>query len=82
MKKYCYCVDCKRIFESQEKCSYCSGENISELAIKSPVNVLGTKLKGNVFSMSGDTIKVLVRGEGKGNKFIKEYKAEQLKKVL
>lgn len=82
MKKYYYCLDCKRILGSDDKCSYCNGENLKELAAKAPVNVLGSKLKGNVLTTKDDVIRVLVRGEGKNNNSIKEYNAEQLQKVL
>lgn len=82
MKRYYYCLDCKRIFGTGEKCSYCGGENIKGLAAKAPVNVLGSKLKGNVLSTNGDMINVLIRGEGKNNKTIREYSADQLKKIL
>jgi hypothetical protein len=82
VKKYYYCLDCKRIIGSDDKCSYCSGENFKELNSKTPVSVLGSKLKGNVLSTKDDTIRVLIRGEGKNNNTIKDYKAEQLKKVL
>lgn len=81
MSNLYYCLDCKRIFSDVDKCAYCSGENIKELATNAPVNVIGSKLKGKVLNIKGDMIRILIKGDG-GSKMVKEYKSEQLRKVL
>ncbi|WP_017416248.1 MULTISPECIES: hypothetical protein [Clostridium] len=81
MNKIYYCVDCKRIGSNSEKCSYCNGSYLKEIVQGSPVNVIGTKQKGKVLKVEQDRVKLIVIDEAK-NKLIKEYKIEQLKKVL
>ncbi|MPM70201.1 hypothetical protein SDC9_117154 [bioreactor metagenome] len=81
MNKIYYCVDCKRIVSNNEKCCYCNGSYLKEIVQGSPVNVIGTKQKGKVLKVEQDRVKLIVIDEAK-NKLIKEYKIEQLKKVL
>ncbi len=81
MHKLYYCQDCKRVFKNEEKCLYCESGNIKEMKKNSPVNVLGTKQKGRVLKIVEDTVKLLIITEAK-EQLIKEYKAENLKKVL
>jgi len=81
MDNYEYCDDCKRIFIENSSCPFCESTQVSELYVKSPVNILGTKVKGRVFKLSSDGIKVLVV-DAQNNKSIRDYDASKLKKVL
>ncbi|ARC85444.1 hypothetical protein U732_1344 [Clostridium argentinense CDC 2741] len=81
MSKLYYCVDCKRLIKSSEKCDYCNGSFLKAITNGTPVNVIGTKQKGKVLKVEDSTVKLIVIDEAK-NKLIKEYKAEQLRKVL
>lgn len=81
MRKVYYCVQCKRLTTNEDKCNYCNGDHIKEVLQGCPVNVIGTKQKGKVLKIEEDKIKLIVIDEAK-NKLIKEYKVEDLKKVL
>jgi hypothetical protein len=81
MNKLYYCSQCKRVINDEWKCSYCSGEEVKELAIGAPVNVIGSKLKGNVLKISGDNVSLVIRDES-NNKFVREYSADKIRKIL
>ncbi|GAA0123572.1 MAG: hypothetical protein KID00_12290 [Clostridium argentinense] len=81
MSKLYYCVDCKRLFDNPEKCQYCDGNFLKVITNGTPVNVIGSKQKGRVLKVSGDMVKLIVIDEA-NNKIIKEYKVDQLRKVL
>lgn len=81
MDKLYYCADCKRIFNNDSKCEYCNGENINELKIGKSVNVIDTKLKGKVLKIHGNNVKLILRDE-QNNKYLKEYAADKLRKIL
>jgi hypothetical protein len=81
MSKLYYCNECKRVISSSDSCSYCGSIYINELAVGAPVNVIGTKLKGRVLKINGNTARLLIRDEG-NNKFIREYEEKNLRKVL
>lgn len=81
MSKLYYCVDCKRLVKSSEKCDYCNSSFLKAITNGAPVNVIGTKQKGKVLKVEDSTVKLIVIDEAK-NKLIKEYEVEQLRKVL
>lgn len=81
MSKLYYCLDCKRVFHNEDQCEYCSGNAIKEIRKDSPVNVLGSKLKGRVLKIEPDAVWLLLVNEF-NERYIKDYKAEELKKVL
>lgn len=81
MNKLYYCNECMRVVNSSDNCSYCSSNLIYELAVGSPVNVIGTKLKGKVLKIKDNTARLLIRDEG-NNKFIREYTMDKIKKIL
>lgn len=81
MDRLYYCGKCKRVITNEMVCNYCEGDDIRELVIKTPVNVIGTKIKGNILKMKNGKVNLIVRDEF-NNKFIKEYSPEQLRKVL
>jgi hypothetical protein len=81
MNKLYYCGECKRVVTSSESCSYCSSSLISELSVGASVNIIGTKIKGKVLKVSGNTARLLIRDEG-NNKLIKEYGVDKLRKVI
>jgi hypothetical protein len=80
MNKLFYCLNCKRIFAQEGECSYCSNTNIKGLVKNSPVNVIGSKLKGRVLKID-EKVRLLIIDEN-NTKIIREYEAEKLRKVL
>lgn len=80
MDKLYYCVDCKRVIK-EETCGYCKSEDVKELVVGAPVNVIGSKLKGNVLKIKDDNVRLLIRDES-NNRFIREYEADKVRKVL
>lgn len=80
MGKLYYCSDCKRVFKD-EHCQYCDESDVFELTEGAPVNIIGTKLKGKVLKIKDSSARLLIRDES-NNKYIKEYEAEKLKKIL
>jgi RNA polymerase subunit RPABC4/transcription elongation factor Spt4 len=81
MRKVYYCVQCKRLITNEDKCNYCDGDYIKEVFQGCPVNIIGTKQKGKVLKIEDEKIKLIVIDEAK-NKLVKEYKVEELKKIL
>ncbi|AKN33685.1 hypothetical protein Ccar_23820 [Clostridium carboxidivorans P7] len=81
MGKVYYCVECKRVIENDKVCDYCKSENLKQLTIKAPVNVIGTKVKGKVFKLKDGKVDILIRNEA-NEKLLKEYEPAQLKKLL
>ncbi|MBB6218536.1 DNA-directed RNA polymerase subunit RPC12/RpoP [Anaerosolibacter carboniphilus] len=81
MDKLYYCLDCKRIFTETNGCSYCASQNTKALVKSAPVNVIGTKTKGNVLKIQGDMVQLLLVDE-KNNRYIKEFQADKIRKVL
>lgn len=81
MAKLYYCVECRKVEQASSKCGNCQSEKIKLLKVGTPVNVTGTKIKGKVFKIQEDEVKLLVINEAK-EKLIKGYKYENLKKIL
>ncbi len=81
MDKLYYCLDCKGIFTEPNECRYCASQSIKPLVKNAPVNILGTKTKGNVLKIKGDMVQLLLVDE-KHNRYIKEFQAEKIRKVL
>ena len=81
MDKVYYCMDCKRVIESDKVCDYCKSENLKQLTIKAPVNVIGTKTKGKVFKLKDGKVDVLIKSEA-NEKLLKAYAPAQLRKLL
>ncbi|MBU3142396.1 hypothetical protein [Clostridium sp. CF012] len=76
-----YCKKCKRVIANETQCDYCGHSEVNRLMQGTSVNIMGTKEKGKVFKISDETVKVIVIDLAK-NKLVKEYKAEQLKKIV
>lgn len=81
MEKLWYCLQCRRVFKSEGECPYCKSIFTKELSKNSPVNVLGSKTKGKVLKIEDGRAKLLIISENK-EKFIKEYEADKLRKIL
>lgn len=81
MDNFSYCVDCRRIAKFNGQCSYCQSKKIKELHRKTPVNVIGTKIKGRVLNAKDQMLEILYIDENK-NTYVKPYEAEKLQKVL
>ncbi|ABR49465.1 hypothetical protein Amet_3337 [Alkaliphilus metalliredigens QYMF] len=82
MSNLYYCVDCRRVANVNEGCAYCKSDNIKGLARKAPVNVIGTKVKGNVLGVSNDMVNLLCAVAGGNTKDIRQYEVKQLRKIL
>lgn len=76
-----YCLDCRRIFDFDDKCIYCNSENLKELKKNSPVNVIGSKVKGRILRAEGDIVSLIIITEN-NEKVIKKYEISKLRKVL
>lgn len=81
MFKLYYCLDCRRIFSAEEECTYCKSKSTKVLARNSPVNVIGSKLKGKVISTGQNIARILFVDENR-NRSIKEYEAAKIRKIL
>lgn len=81
MEKLNYCLECRKIFISENLCTYCSSKSIKELAKKSPVNISGTKTKGKYLGIKQGLAEVLLMDESK-NKTVKCFEISKLKKIL
>lgn len=81
MKKIYYCSNCKRVTLNEDACEYCKGENLLQLRLGRAVNVIGSKVKGELFKVKDDKVELIIKDQISG-KIIKEYAASELKKVL
>jgi hypothetical protein len=81
VSKLYYCMYCKRVFNVDAACEYCSGNNVKELVKNSSVNIIGSKLKGKVVKVEHGKARLLIKDEN-NNKYIKEYDAAVIRKVL
>lgn len=81
MDKLFYCTNCLRVVKENDTCSYCKGKDLKELDVNAPVNVIDSKLKGKVLKIKDGSVRLLIR-DGSNNKFIKEYKNEEIRKIL
>ena len=76
-----YCKKCKRVITNETQCDYCGHSEVNRLMQGTSVNIIGTKEKGKVFKISDEIVKVIIIDLAK-NKIVKEYKAQQLKKIV
>lgn len=81
MAKLYYCAKCRRVEKSSTKCDFCDSDNVKFLKIGAPVNVIGTKQKGKIFKIKENEVKLIIINANK-ERVIKEYKPEELQKVL
>ncbi|MBM7615490.1 hypothetical protein [Alkaliphilus hydrothermalis] len=81
MENLFYCLDCRRIFDSVEECTYCKSGNFKKLLKMAPINVIGTKHKGNVLRVKDQTVSVLLVDLQK-QRYIKEFKASEIQKII
>lgn len=76
-----YCTKCSRVFNTKKDfCPYCESIHFSKLKKNAPVNVIGTKVKGRVFKILGETALLIVITENK-EKLLKEYPIKELRKI-
>ncbi|MGL5616853.1 MAG: hypothetical protein ACRDD2_11590 [Sarcina sp.] len=76
-----YCSKCSRVFKENDNCPYCSEGHGVILKKNAPVNVIGTKVKGNLFKVSDEKVFLLVKTENK-EKILKEYSIDKIRKIL
>ncbi|WP_411683030.1 hypothetical protein [Clostridium thailandense] len=81
MERLYYCSECKRVITNEDECTYCNSNDVKELMLKTPVNVIGTKTKGKVLKIKDGKVNLIIRDEA-NSKLVKEYDVTQLKKVL
>lgn len=80
MKKVYFCSVCRKVFYEENACA-CEGENnIKEMKIGTPINVIGTKLKGKVYKIKDNLLEVIITSNKERS--MKEYKFEEVRKVL
>ena len=82
MNNLVYCLTCRRIFQRENICPYCNESNIKELELNNPVNVIGTKIKGKVLKIKGNDVRIATVNPDTHEKQIKEYKCEELRKII
>ncbi|MGL4655215.1 MAG: hypothetical protein ACRCWM_04915 [Sarcina sp.] len=76
-----YCSSCSRVFDSKaDFCPHCESIYFSELKKNAPVNVIGSKVKGRLFKVTGETALLIVITENK-EKLLKEYPIKELRKI-
>ncbi|MGL4773456.1 MAG: hypothetical protein ACRC2K_07830 [Clostridium sp.] len=75
-----YCESCTRVFSEDGDCPYCQGSGIA-MKKNSPVNIIGTKLKGKVFNAKNGKVFVIIRAED-NSKIMKEYSPNNLRKIV
>jgi hypothetical protein len=81
MDKINYCLECRKIFISENLCTNCNSSNIKELAMKSPVNIIGTKTKGRFLGVKQGQAEILFTDESK-NQSVKCFDISKIKKIL
>lgn len=81
MNKLYYCKECKRVVKNDSSCEYCNSDGIEELVVGAPVNVIGSKLKGKILKIMDGSAKLLIKTDS-NDKYIRDYEAEKIRKVL
>lgn len=76
-----YCLDCQRVFSSNDQCEYCGSYSTKALKKSTSVNVIGTKIKGKVLNCKDGVANIIVVTEAR-EKVIKDYEIKSLKKIL
>lgn len=80
MSKAYFCTACKKLFGHEDGCT-CEGQGcIKEVKLGTPVNVVGTKLKGKVYRINDDKLQVVITSNK--NRDIREYSLEEVRKIL
>ncbi len=81
MKNLYYCLDCRRVFDFEEHCLYCQSEKVKKLVKMTSINVIGSKLKGNVFNAKDGKVSVLLV-DSQNKRYFKEFEACEIRKIL
>ena len=80
MDKVYFCSSCKKIFSEGNGCT-CPQENgVKEIRVGTPVNIIGTKLKGKVYRIKNEVLEVLITSTK--NRMIKTYPLAEVRKIL
>ncbi|PHV70827.1 hypothetical protein CS063_08660 [Sporanaerobium hydrogeniformans] len=80
MQRVYFCKECKRVFMKEDKCG-CEIENgVKEIKLGTPVNIIGTKLKGKVRRIKGDKLELLITSSP--NRYLKEFRMDEVRKIL
>ncbi|MEN8078095.1 hypothetical protein ABFP60_14105 [Clostridioides difficile] len=81
MQRLNYCLDCQRVFTSENVCEYCDSKNVKELKRGKAVNIIGSKNKASYLRYKEGKVSVIVYTEDK-QKIIKEYDIKNIRKIL
>lgn len=76
-----YCLKCKRLFSSEDKCDFCGSNSLKSVQKSTAVNVIGTKIKGKVLYCKDDLVSIIISNES-NEKMVRKYKVCELKKIL
>lgn len=76
-----YCLQCKRIFLEDDKCKYCNCAAIKPLKINSPVNVIGSKVKGKVSKINKENLTLIIYNAA-NEKCLKDYTVDKIRKII
>ncbi|MPQ44346.1 hypothetical protein [Clostridium tarantellae] len=81
MQSLNYCLECQRVFLTQENCEFCGSINTKLLKKRTSVNVIGTKVKGQILNCKEGIVSIIINNES-NEKMIKDYEIKNLKKIL
>ena len=76
-----YCLQCKRVFFEDDKCKYCNCAAIKPLKINSPVNIIGTKVKGKVAKINKENLTLIIYNEA-NEKYFKNCTIDEIRKII
>ena len=79
MKKVYFCNVCRKVFYEDSFCT-CGVKDMKELKLGTPVNVMGTKLKGKVYRIKNDHLELVITSSKE--RYIKPYKLEEVRKII
>ncbi|MEF9959221.1 MAG: hypothetical protein RR448_04620 [Niameybacter sp.] len=80
MSKVYFCSECRRIFSEENTCDCEKTNGLQEVKLGTPVNVIGTKLKGKVYKIKSDLLEVVITSNK--NRYIKQCKLEEVRKII
>ncbi|WP_053984432.1 hypothetical protein [Niameybacter massiliensis] len=79
MKKVYFCNVCRKVFHEENACT-CEANDIKQVKLGTPVNVIGTKLKGKVYRIKNDVLELVITSSK--DRYIKPCKLEDVRKII
>lgn len=80
MNKIYFCKVCRAVFTEGQECTCQEINGIQEVKKGTPMNIIGTKIKGKVIRIKENAVDLLVRKEN--NKIIRTCKVGEVRKIL